>query len=146
MRLANKVGEAFPLAPLLGRGTNKDTQLLKTENNAWLFLQGHFVGPGKSFGPSLRPRQLLLEAAWARPEKAHEGCLTLCAMKGPGDPMPKAVLGIPSAFFPRKPPLKPRENDWFLKRTMVEKNGESTPRAVGEIFALDHGLLDFPQN
>ena len=35
------------------------------------------------------------------------------------------ILGIPSPFFPGKPPLKPRENgDRFLRRTMVEQNGQ----------------------
>ena len=43
--------------------------------------------------------------------------------------------GVPSPFFPgillsRKPP-KTRESGCFLKRTMVEKNGESTPRVLG---------------
>ena len=44
-----------------------------------------------------------------------------------GDPM---ALGVPSPFFPgillsKKPPKTPG-NSWFLKRTMVEKNGDVT--------------------
>ena len=40
-----------------------------------------------------------------------------------------AFLGIPSAFFPGDH-QQPRGNSRFLKRTMVEKNGESTRRAL----------------
>ena len=48
--------------------------------------------------------------------------------------VPVAFLGVTSPFFPgiplsRKPPKNPG-NGWFLKRTMAEKNGKSTPRAL----------------
>ena len=63
----------------------------------------------------------------------------------PGD-----LFGVPkikrvvSPFFPgillSREPLKTLENSWFLKRTMVEKNGESTPGK--EAFLQFHrGLL-----
>ena len=40
----------------------------------------------------------------------------------------KQVLEIPSPFFPGILLSRERETGWFLKRMMVEKNGESTPR------------------
>ncbi|CAJ1400256.1 unnamed protein product [Effrenium voratum] len=49
--------------------------------------------------------QLLLEAAWARPEKAHEGCLTLCAMKGPGERWPWAVFLLEAMAERQQVPL-----------------------------------------
>ena len=42
------------------------------------------------------------------------------------------------SFFSGNHP-NPRGNGWFLKRTMVEKNGESTPRHAGPV------LLGGPQ-
>ena len=44
--------------------------------------------------------------------------------------VPMGISRVPSPFLPgillsRKPPPK---NGWFLERTMVEKNGGSTPR------------------
>ena len=56
------------------------------------------------------------------------------------------ALGVPSPFFPgillsRKPPLKPRENGRSLERTMVEKNGKSTPREAGTSCARHLGWV-----
>ena len=58
----------------------------------------------------------------------------------PGAPtMPTGcmVLRVPSISIlsrdldlSRKPPLKPRESGWFLRQTMVGKNGESSPGLV----------------
>ena len=46
---------------------------------------------------------------------------------------PPIDLGVPCPFFSgiplfRKPSKTQERNSWFLKRTMVENNGESTPR------------------
>ena len=54
-----------------------------------------------------------------------------------------AILGVPSisslsrrpSFFPKKEKNTPWGNSWLMKRTMVEKNGESTPGTM----AIDSG-------
>ena len=59
-----------------------------------------------------------------------------CCMRFKGFPFLVCInLGVPSPFFPGillfRKPSKAQGNSRFLKRTMVEKNWESTPRIKG---------------
>ena len=62
------------------------------------------------------------------PWRWGRGCLSVSSSS------PMSFLGLPSPFFAGvllfRKPSKTQGNCWFLKRTMVENNGESTPRSL----------------
>ena len=59
-----------------------------------------------------------------------------------GSSLEKQVFqGVPFPFFPgillSRNLQRPKENGWLLKRTMVEKNGESAPRVIGTFVGFE---------
>ena len=56
----------------------------------------------------------------------------------------ETILGLSSPFIPgillSRKPSRTQGNRWFLKRTMVEKNGESTPSTMHEPSTSNHAF------
>ena len=107
-----------------------------------------------------RPCQVAATRGVLRPEREAFGCVSF--FRGPflwlvqrnakNNPpfcqvfLRKDTILVPSPFFPgillsRKPPDTQEKKLYFLKRTMVGKNGESTPRTMWVCLPLKTGLF-----
>ena len=79
-------------------------------------------------------------ASLASASRSTRGRLWCCMKSRPSSAsdMQKNKLRVPSPFLPAGNHQQPRRNRRFLKRTMVEKNGEPTPRNK-----LNHSVCSF---
>ena len=112
--------------------------------NAHLLLLSDVACPG-IWADAHRNREPRTTREGSRPATTGTGAEVVAMVQ-----MSTRFLGVvDSPFFPEillfRKRTNTRKNSRFLKRTMVEKNGESTPRRLPQISGLGHNMSRFPR-